>query len=150
MMDFGDPEIMKMVLGARFCIFRDIRKKKKKSKNRCKKGLPNPCFWLKNRRVDAPKGPYLAILLDFGGFEKTLIFRCRFGGPKNRNKSSLGASRADKDATNVRRKVASHKARGIDGPRAAACRARLSKKKRGSRIEKQILTRRGSLARRFF
>ena len=47
----------------------------------------------------------------------------------------------------VQRPLVAHKPRGIDGPRAVANYQRNTRKK-GSRIEKEILTRRGPLARR--
>ena len=65
MMDFWVPEIMKIMLlperGLDFAFF-EIFEKIEKS---MQKGPPNSCFWLKNRRLDAPGGPYLAILVDF-------------------------------------------------------------------------------------
>ena len=64
---------------------------KKKMKNRCQKGGQKSYFLMKKRSLGAKGSIEKLTLVDFWGFEKTLIFRCRFGGIENRAKSSLGA-----------------------------------------------------------
>ncbi len=105
-----------------FIGFREFTPFRKTSKKRCPNGSQNEPKMEQNRPLGTPRVDLFIIFMDFGWCRKIVVFWCRPGASKNQQKSSLGAPRVRKGASDCSTSVPPQRR---EGP-ATASRARPS------------------------